>query len=160
MVLVAVASTGGGVVNQHFGRADEFWVYEAGAAWAKLVGVRSVTRHCGGPDHCLDRAQVLAATVELLSDCAAVVCAKIGPQPARELIRAGIEPVEVCDLIDPAVAALGGRLTAAAPGEDETRRRDGTARVPDAPPGAVDREPEPSGVTGVTRSRVTRMARS
>ena len=41
-MLVAVASNGRGRVNQHFGRAEEFWIYEAAPGWARFVQARNV----------------------------------------------------------------------------------------------------------------------
>ncbi len=109
-VLVAVASRGGGVVNQHFGHAREFWIYEAGPGLARFVQARSVERYCGGPETCNDDGTILAGTVRLLSDCAAVLCSRIGHEPRRALEAAGIECVEVYDLIETAVAGVGARL--------------------------------------------------
>ncbi|WP_239393590.1 nitrogenase cofactor biosynthesis protein NifB [Frankia sp. CiP3] len=116
-VLVAVATKGGGVVNQHFGHAEEFWVYEAGENWARLVGTRSVERYCEGPSACDEDEPVLDKTVRLLSDCAAVLCSKIGNGPREALGAAGIEAVERYDLIESAVAAEGARLVARLPVE-------------------------------------------
>jgi nitrogen fixation protein NifB len=112
VVLVAVATKGSGVVNQHFGHAEEFWIYEAGEGWAKLVQTRSVARYCEGPSECGEEESVLDKTVRLLADCAAVLCSKIGPEPREALAAAGIEAVEVYDLIEQAVATAGARLTA------------------------------------------------
>lgn len=114
VVLVAVATKGGGVVNQHFGHAGEFWIYEAGEGWARLVQTRGVARYCEGPSECGEEESDLAKTIRLLGDCAAVLCSKIGPAPRAALNAAGIEAVEVYDLIEPAVAAAGARLVAAA----------------------------------------------
>nr|AAD17269.1 NifB [Frankia sp. EuIK1] len=134
VVLVAVATKGSGVVNQHFGHATEFWIYEAGRNWARLVQTRDVQRYCEGPTECGDGASVLDKTIEMLSDCSAVLCSKIGPGPYDALEAAGIEPVEVYELIEKAVAAAGARLTATA-----TARPAGTARA------AVQANPDPAG---------------
>ncbi|WP_250286504.1 nitrogenase cofactor biosynthesis protein NifB [Frankia sp. CiP1_Cm_nod2] len=115
-VLVAVATKGGGVVNQHFGHAEEFWIYEAGEKWARLVGTRSVARYCEGVSECDDgeddKGSVLDRTVQLLSDCAAVLCSKIGNGPREALAAAGVEAVECYDIIDSVVATEGARLAA------------------------------------------------
>lgn len=109
-VLVAVATKGSGVVNQHFGQASEFWIYEGGAQWARFIHTRSVERYCFGPSTCNDDRSPLDKTVELLGDCAAVVCQKIGPEPARVLKAAGIEAVEAHQLIEQVVAEVGEQL--------------------------------------------------
>lgn len=115
VVLVAVATSGGGVVNQHFGHADEFGVYEAGAGFVRLVGIRSVSRYCHGPSECDDDRSVLDRTVEMLSDCAAVLCSRAGAGPRRALTAAGVEVVEVYDQIEVAVAAAATRLIGGGP---------------------------------------------
>jgi nitrogen fixation protein NifB len=124
-VLVAVATSGGGVVNQHFGHAEEFWVYEAGPGYARLVGTRSVARYCTGPSDCGDGdasgERSLERIAALLADCAAVLCTRAGAGPRRALAAAGAELVEVYDLIEPSVARTAERLlaVAAAPGTEE-----------------------------------------
>ena len=111
-LLIAVATSGGGIVNQHFGHADEFWVYEAGPQFARLVGTRGVSRYCTGPSECGDTATTLDRTVEMLSDCAAVLCSRVGSGPRRALTAAGVETVEVYDLIEKAVAETAADLFA------------------------------------------------
>jgi nitrogen fixation protein NifB len=111
VVLIAVATTGGGVVNQHFGQAEEFWVYEAAPGWVKLVQTRSVARYWGGPAECGEQELTLTSTVRLLSDCVAVLCSKVGRKPREALAAAGIASVEVCGVIEPAVAAAAARLS-------------------------------------------------
>jgi nitrogen fixation protein NifB len=120
LVLVAVASTGGGRVNQHFGRAEEFWIYEAGPGWAKFVQVRNVRRFCSGLLGCDDDPSALGKLVEMLSDCAAVITADIGPHPREALERLGVRCITVGDdaegpdsVVEVAVEAAGSDLVAA-----------------------------------------------
>ena len=47
-ILVAVATKGGGRINQHFGHAKEFQVYEASAKGVEFVGHRKVDAYCMG----------------------------------------------------------------------------------------------------------------
>lgn len=134
VVLVAVATKGSGVVNQHFGHAEEFWIYEAGEGWARLVQTRSVARYCDGPSGCDDKESKLDKMVRLLSDCAAVLCSKIGVGPRDALAAAGIEAVEVYDVIETAVASAGARLARpypdrAGPHPDRARQADTRVEV-------------------------------
>jgi len=90
-ILVAVATKGGERINEHFGHAKEFQIYEVGHAGAKFVGHRRVEQYCeggAGDDDALST--VLAA----INDCAAVFVAKIGGCPKKTLEAAGIEPVD------------------------------------------------------------------
>jgi len=119
-VLVAVASTGGGRVNQHFGQAEEFWIYEAAPGWAKFVQARNVRRFCSGLLGCDDDPSALGKLVEMLSDCAAVITADIGPHPREALESLGIRCITVGDdadgpdsVVEVAVEAAGSDLVAA-----------------------------------------------
>jgi len=50
-VLMAVATSGGGVVNQHFGHAKEFLIYEANALDVRFISHRKVEDlYCSGGD--------------------------------------------------------------------------------------------------------------
>jgi nitrogen fixation protein NifB len=120
LVLVAVASTGGGRVNQHFGKAEEFWIYEAAPGWARFVQVRNVRRFCSGLLGCDDDPSALGRLVEMLSDCAAVITADTGPRPREALEKAGIGCITVGDgadgpesVVEVAVEAAGVALVRA-----------------------------------------------
>jgi nitrogen fixation protein NifB len=88
---VAVATMGGGLVNQHFGHAREFLVFEVTRAGARLLASRPVARSCTGGDG--DDA-ALEGALRALADCQAVLVAKVGRCPKDHLSRAGVEPVE------------------------------------------------------------------
>jgi nitrogen fixation protein NifB len=87
---VAVATKSGGLVDQHFGHAREFLVYDVSRAGARLVGRRAVERYCGGGEGDEDLLQV---ALRALADCQAVLVARIGHCPKGQLAAAGIEPV-------------------------------------------------------------------
>lgn len=90
-VLVAVATKGGGRVNEHFGHVTEFQVFEVSAKQALFVGHRRVDQYCQGSEG--DDAQ-LPSVVRAINDCHAVLVAKIGACPRDELSAAGVEPVD------------------------------------------------------------------
>ena len=91
-VLMAVATKGGGLVNQHFGYAREFLIYKATPDGVRFEGHRRADLYCTGPEACNDRAQVLASTVRALEDCEVLLCARIGIEPWSVLEAAGIMP--------------------------------------------------------------------
>lgn len=96
-ILVAVATKGGGIVNQHFGHAKEFMVYEVDANEAKFVGHRKIDHYCQsgyGEEATLDN------IIQTISDCKAVFVSKIGNCPQTELEKAGIQAVEAYDVIE------------------------------------------------------------
>lgn len=90
-VLVAVATKGAGLINEHFGHAKEFQVYELSRSGAKFVGHRRVDYYCQGGHGAQD---ALAAIIRSINDCHAVFVARIGGRPTSELHKAGIAPVD------------------------------------------------------------------
>ena len=88
---VAVATRGEGLVNQHFGHATEFQVYEVSREGARLAGIRKVEHYCRGGE---GETGSLEAILRTIADCAAVLVAKIGRCPRERLAEAGIEPVD------------------------------------------------------------------
>ncbi|MGE0082193.1 MAG: nitrogenase cofactor biosynthesis protein NifB [Thiohalomonadaceae bacterium] len=91
-VLVAVASKGGGVINQHFGHATEFLVYEASPTGVRFIGARKVEQYCTGQDECDEEKGKLGRVIRALEGCEMVLAAKIGLPPWEALEAAGIVP--------------------------------------------------------------------
>ena len=89
--LVAVATKGTGRINQHFGHAEEFQVYEVSAEGAKFIGHRKVEHYCQGG---FDNDEALPGIVQALEGCCAVMVAKIGHCPKKDLAAAGIQAIE------------------------------------------------------------------
>lgn len=113
-IRVAVATSGQGLVDCHFGEARQFSIYEASATAVSLLGVRTVGRYCSGPDACGDASATLAGTIEALAGCEAVLCAKIGYEPWVLLEKAGILPngEHAMEPIEQAVAAVYSEMIA------------------------------------------------
>ncbi|WP_462322628.1 NifB/NifX family molybdenum-iron cluster-binding protein, partial [Halochromatium sp.] len=111
---VAVASSGSGVINQHFGHAREFLVYEADAQDVRFIGTRRVDAYCTGDTTCGEAESALAGTLRALEGCAAVLCSKIGIEPWDALEAAGITPngEYAMEPIETAVAAVYAELAA------------------------------------------------
>ncbi|MNF30621.1 FeMo cofactor biosynthesis protein NifB [compost metagenome] len=125
-VLMAVATSGGGLINQHYGHATEFLVYEASANGVRFIGHRKVDQYCVGNDSCGEKESALAGSIRALKGCEAVLCSKIGFEPWGLLEDAGIQPngEHAMEPIEEAVLAvyqemlLAGRLE-----QDETPLR-------------------------------------
>jgi nitrogen fixation protein NifB len=96
-ILVAVATKGGGMVNQHFGHAKEFQVFEVDANEAKFVGHRKIDHYCQGG---YGEEATLDHIIKAIGDCKAVLVSKIGHCPQEELQKAGIQAVEAYDVIE------------------------------------------------------------
>ncbi|MFZ1413038.1 MAG: nitrogenase cofactor biosynthesis protein NifB [Defluviicoccus sp.] len=104
-MLVAVCTKGGGRINQHFGHAREFQIFEVDRTGVRLVGHRRAQHYCQGGDGDDD---VLERTIEALAGVSAVLCARIGSCPKDQLAAAGIRAVDdfAFEYIETAVAAL------------------------------------------------------
>ena len=125
-VMMAVATKGGGVVNEHFGYAREFLVYEASDTGVRLLGHRKTDKYCGGSEHCGTGESRIERIIGALSGCEAVLCARIGIEPWHRLEAAGIRPdtTQAYEPIEQAVANLWremidqGLLAATAPARE------------------------------------------
>jgi nitrogen fixation protein NifB len=91
-VLMAVATSGGGVINQHFGHAREFLVYEASSEGVRFINHRKADQYCEGDVSCGDGETVLQRTIKSLIGCEAVLCSKVGFEPWAQLEEAGVMP--------------------------------------------------------------------
>lgn len=96
-ILVAVATKGGGLVNQHFGHAKEFQIFEVDANDAKFVGHRKIDHYCQSG---YGEEATLEHIIKAISDCKAVLVSKIGHCPQDELQKAGLQTVEAYDVIE------------------------------------------------------------
>ncbi len=90
-MLVAVATKGSGRINEHFGHASEFQIYELSTCGAKFVGHRRVDLYCQGG---YGEEDTLATVIRAINDCHAVFVAKIGGCPKADLKNAGIDAVD------------------------------------------------------------------
>ncbi|WP_444443563.1 nitrogenase cofactor biosynthesis protein NifB [Rhodobacter capsulatus] len=104
-LLVAVTTQGGGRINQHFGHATEFQVFEVDATGVRFAFHRRCDNYCvdgGGEEDRLER--VIAA----LDGIDTVLVAKIGDCPREGLAAAGITALDswAQDYIEPAISTL------------------------------------------------------
>lgn len=91
-VLMAVATSGQGVINLHFGHAQEFLIYEASPKGVRFIGPRKVDQYCVGSHECDEDESKMDKIIKMLDGCSAVLSAKVGLEPWGKLESAGIEP--------------------------------------------------------------------
>lgn len=102
-VKIAFATSDRRAVNQHFGAAESFAVYELGESETRLIEVAEFI------ETAMDGHEgKLAAKVELLGDCAAVYCNAVGASAIQQLLAKGIQPMRVDEgtLIDELLCSL------------------------------------------------------
>ena len=92
-MLIAIASTDGETVNDHFGRANRFLIYDVSQGNMTLMTVREVVPlSTGDKNHPFDQER-LAGVAEAVKDCKLLYCTKIGDRPRQELEKIGITAV-------------------------------------------------------------------
>ncbi|MFD1774237.1 NifB/NifX family molybdenum-iron cluster-binding protein [Paenibacillus rhizophilus] len=85
---LAVGSSDGEVVDQHFGRSERFYIYEVDdeGKWTLLEVRDNVTTRAEGEHH----TDELSRTVDMLKDCSKVLVLQIGPGAQQRLKQIGI----------------------------------------------------------------------
>ncbi len=91
-VIMAVASSGKGVIDQHFGHAGKFLLYEVSDRGVRFAGYREVEQYCDGNETCGETEDRLQRTIRALHGCEVVLCSRIGIEPWTRLEEAGIRP--------------------------------------------------------------------
>jgi predicted Fe-Mo cluster-binding NifX family protein len=101
--LVAITTTDGKVVTQHFGHADRFHIVRIDEDSYSYVETRAVDPACRDMGH---DTRSFDAILELLADCEAVVTAQIGPGASEYVIRRGLRVFEGRGFVDEILNAI------------------------------------------------------
>lgn len=104
-MLIAVASKSGTEVDQHFGHAERFLIYDYAAGKARQVEEVAVEKYCSFDPENPMRHRQFDGIVEALKGCRVVVTAMIGEYPKQELAKAGIAAVSATGPIAEALRA-------------------------------------------------------
>ena len=86
----AVCSVDGTRVDQHFGHAERFLIYDYRDGAVRFVEARPVEKYCAGPDQA-DEEDQIAKAVKTIDECDCVVCMRIGNHPSHVLRDKGLE---------------------------------------------------------------------
>ncbi|HEX2955104.1 MAG TPA: NifB/NifX family molybdenum-iron cluster-binding protein [Bacillota bacterium] len=103
MFRVAVASSDGKFVNDHFGRAHQFLIFEYIGGTYRFVEMRSNIPSCQWEKNEED---AHAQTIRNLKDCQAVLVSRIGPGALHTLASNGIRSYEIADYIEEALKRI------------------------------------------------------
>lgn len=98
---VAIASSDGKFVNQHFGRARQFLIVEI-----KDDGSYEFLERRENIPSCTTGNSTTEETIELISDVDGVLVSHVGPGAADKLLSRGIQPIIMPMLIDAALKHL------------------------------------------------------
>ena len=108
---VAVTSKYLRLVDQHFGHAERFLIYETDGKTNRLIEQRQTSKYCSGNEFCEAEEEMKLNLVKKLSDCDAVVTMRLGAQARARLLAQGIEALESCESIDEALARTVEQLS-------------------------------------------------
>jgi nitrogen fixation protein NifB len=93
---IAVTSKYGRLVDQHFGHATQFLIYQASGNDYRLVETRPAEKYCDNAAHCGDDEERKDAIAATISDCNAVLTMRIGYHARERLQRYGVKSIESC----------------------------------------------------------------
>jgi predicted Fe-Mo cluster-binding NifX family protein len=102
-VKIAVASSDGVTVDQHFGRARSFWIYLLHDDGYDFLELRENEAPCSGQSHDDNALQQAAARI---ADCRGVVVAQIGAGAIDTLILHRISAFTLPGTVEEAFASL------------------------------------------------------
>ncbi len=98
---IAFASTDGYVIDTHFGRARDFYIYQFFSDESVFVEKRSVSPVCLGGSHLNDDMQ---KNIDQFLDCKYIVASRIGAGASSIMQSKGIIPMalpgEITDALD------------------------------------------------------------
>lgn len=89
---LAVGSLNGKTIDTHFGHLRELLIYQVSADEIHLIERRGIAQYCHGATTCGDSEAAMDGAIRAMSDCAAILCARVGFTPWRALENVGIEP--------------------------------------------------------------------
>jgi predicted Fe-Mo cluster-binding NifX family protein len=89
---IAAVSTDGIHINDHFGKADRFLIYDLDDKLSWVEDRTAEPLSSGDPNHTFDPDK-FERVFNVIKDCNKVYVTKIGETPAAKLKALGIEPV-------------------------------------------------------------------
>ena len=106
----AVASKNGMHVDEHFGHAKEFYIYEYKNGEVRFNEKRNIEKYCNGAELCDDREDKIAKILNVISDCDGVIAMRIGESPKRRLKDKGIKTMVTFSNIETAVIKAANQI--------------------------------------------------
>jgi len=104
----AVASKTGINVDQHFGHATEFYIYDFDGGDAKFIEKREVPKYCTSKDCDDDHEDKIDNIIKTIEDCSGVLALRIGDVPKIKLQKKNIKVYLLCDEIRNGIRKIVG----------------------------------------------------
>ncbi|MBU3215460.1 nitrogenase cofactor biosynthesis protein NifB [Clostridium estertheticum] len=105
----AVASKSGLNVDQHFGHATEFYIYDFVNGDATFIEKRKIPKFCTGVEDCDDSHEdKIDYIIKTIDDCSGVLALRIGDIPKQKLEKKNIAVYLLCDEIRNGIRKIVG----------------------------------------------------
>lgn len=96
---VAITSSNGKSIDQHFGQASHFLIFEIKENQDfEFIEVRKNIPPCDDPDFLENHDNAVARSADLILDCKAVIASQIGHGAVKTLLSCKIQPYAVFNL--------------------------------------------------------------
>lgn len=97
---IAIASSDGKYIDQHFGQAPDFFIFEIKENQDfEFIEVRKNIPPYDDPNLLENHHNALAKSADLISDCEVVLASQIGPGAIKTLLSCKIQPYTVPNLL-------------------------------------------------------------
>jgi predicted Fe-Mo cluster-binding NifX family protein len=100
---IAIASLDGKFVNEHFGRAKEFFIVEVKEDQYQYIETR---KNVPSKKYDARHDYAMSEAIELIADCKFVLVSQIGPSMEKNLKSKGIIPYVIPNFIDNALKQI------------------------------------------------------
>lgn len=105
-LIVALTSKDGKSIDQHFGHAEFFIIYQAQAESIKLLERRAVPKYCFGPVECGEQENRMDVFLKTLDDCDVILTLRIGYHPKKKLEAKGKKVIQTYGIIEEEINKL------------------------------------------------------
>lgn len=95
----AIATKTGANIDQHFGHAESFVIYEYDDGKVELKEKRELDKFCTGTESCGSHEDKIKSIIEIVKDCNAVLALRAGALPTSYLENKGIRVFEMYERI-------------------------------------------------------------
>jgi nitrogen fixation protein NifB len=102
---IAVGTSNGVSITEHFGFATEFQIWDVAGAAPRLVETRQNVPACGAKRR-TNSVDLMQGSVDAVADCRAVVVARIGECALTRLLALGILAFEANDTVETALREI------------------------------------------------------
>ncbi|PJI07405.1 MULTISPECIES: nitrogenase cofactor biosynthesis protein NifB [Clostridium] len=101
----AVASSSGEMVDEHFGHASQFYIYDYQNGESQFIEKRNAVKSCFDPSECGNHDDRIASIINLIKDCSAVLAIRAGFEPTSILNENGIKLFQTFSTIEKGIEA-------------------------------------------------------